>query len=83
MKQSLLIKPMMNESYPTATHGEGVYLYDDTGKKYIDGSSGAVTASIGHAVPEIIEALHKQAKKVSLSIVHNLLLSLLNSWLRN
>jgi adenosylmethionine-8-amino-7-oxononanoate aminotransferase len=65
MKRSLLIKPMMNDYYPTATHGDGIYLYDDTGKKYIDGSSGAVTASIGHRVPEIIEAMHEQAKKVS------------------
>lgn len=55
----------MNDMYPTATHGDGIYLYDDTGKRYIDGSSGAVTASIGHRVPEIIEAMHKQAKKVS------------------
>lgn len=65
MKRSLLIKPMMNDFYPTATHGEGIYLYDETGKKYIDGSSGAVTASIGHAVPDIIKAMHDQAKKVS------------------
>lgn len=65
MKRSLLIKPMMNECYPTATYGKGIYLYDDAGKEYIDGSSGAVTASIGHAVPEIIEAMHEQAKKVS------------------
>jgi adenosylmethionine-8-amino-7-oxononanoate aminotransferase len=56
---------MMNDFYPTATHGEGIYLYDHTGKKYVDGSSGAVTASIGHGVPEIIEAMHEQAKKVS------------------
>ncbi|OAS89482.1 aspartate aminotransferase family protein [Metabacillus litoralis] len=65
MKRSLLIKPMMNDMYPTATHGDGIYLYDDTGKRYIDGSSGAVTASIGHRVPEIIEAMHEQAKKIS------------------
>lgn len=64
-KRSLLIRPMMNEFYPTATHGDGIYLYDDTGKKYIDGCSGAVTASIGHAVPEIVEAMYEQAKKVS------------------
>lgn len=65
MKDSLLIKPMMNEFYPTVTHGDGIYLYDNTGKKYIDGCSGAVTASIGHAIPEIIETMYEQAKKVS------------------
>lgn len=65
MKRSLLIKPMMNEFYPIVTHGDGIYLYDDTGKKYIDGCSGAVTACIGHVVPEIVEAMNDQAKKVS------------------
>lgn len=65
MERSLLIKPMMNEFYPTVSHGDGIYLYDDTGKKYIDGCSGAVTASIGHAIPEIIAAITDQAKKIS------------------
>lgn len=65
LKRSLLIKPMMNEYYPTVTHGDGIYLYDESGKKYIDGCSGAVTASIGHRNPEIIAAMHEQANKVS------------------
>ncbi len=55
----------MNDDYPIVTHGEGIYLYDSDGKRYIDGSSGAVTTSIGHGVPDIIEAMHDQAKKVS------------------
>lgn len=65
MERSLLIKPMMNEFYPTVSHGDGIYLFDDNGKKYIDGCSGAVTASLGHANPEIIQAMHGQAEKVS------------------
>lgn len=65
MNRSLLIKPSMKEEYPTVTHGEGIYLYDKDGKRYIDGSSGAVTTSIGHGVSEIIEAMHEQANKVS------------------
>lgn len=55
----------MNELYPTVTHGDGIYLYDNTGKKYIDGSSGAVTASLGHRVPDIIHAMNEQANKIS------------------
>ncbi|WP_227938231.1 aspartate aminotransferase family protein [Alkalihalobacillus deserti] len=65
MKESLLIKPMMNDFYPKAVRGSGIYLYDDQGKKYIDGSSGAITASIGHGVKEIIKAMHDQSKKLS------------------
>jgi len=47
------------------SHGSGVYLYDEEGKKYLDGSSGAVTCVIGHGVKEIIDAMQEQAKKIS------------------
>jgi adenosylmethionine-8-amino-7-oxononanoate aminotransferase len=65
MSNSRLIKPVLDEEYPIISHGEGVYLYDVEGKKYLDGSSGAVTASIGHGVTEIVEAMSNQASKVS------------------
>lgn len=65
MKRSFLIKPVHRAEYPKAVYGQGVYLYDDQGKQYLDGSSGAVTASIGHAVEEVVEAMYKQAQKVS------------------
>lgn len=63
--KSYVIKPELGKAYPFVSHGRGVYLYDKTGKAYIDGSSGAVTASIGHAVDEIAEAMYAQARKVS------------------
>lgn len=65
MPQSRLIKPFLDQEYPMISHGKGIYLYDQNGKRYIDGSSGAVTASIGHGVDEIIEAMNEQAKKVA------------------
>ncbi|RKL65699.1 aspartate aminotransferase family protein [Salipaludibacillus neizhouensis] len=65
MTRSLLIKPNMDDFYPKAVRGSGIYLFDDSGKQYLDGSSGAVTASLGHTVPEIIEAMHEQSKKLS------------------
>ncbi|GAB3794061.1 aspartate aminotransferase family protein [Virgibacillus kimchii] len=65
MTVSYLIKPMLDHEYKTITHGEGIYLYDENGKEYIDGSSGAVTASIGHGVQEIMEAMEAQSRKVS------------------
>ncbi|GAA3326800.1 hypothetical protein GCM10020331_064180 [Ectobacillus funiculus] len=34
-------------------------------KRYLDGSSGAITASIGHGVQEVIGAMTKQAEKVA------------------
>ena len=56
---------MLNEDYPMIEYGKGVYLYDVEGKKYLDASSGAVTANIGHGVREISDAMKKQADKVS------------------
>lgn len=65
MTRTYLIKPILDHKYPFITNGKGIYLYDDQGKEYIDGSSGAVTASIGHGVQEIIEAMKEQSEKVS------------------
>ncbi|WP_144547264.1 aspartate aminotransferase family protein [Bacillus sp. X1(2014)] len=65
MDHSFLIKPMLDDIYPVIDYGQGIYLFDMDGKKYLDAASGAVTANIGHGVPEIIEAMNEQAKKVS------------------
>ncbi|WP_246941834.1 aspartate aminotransferase family protein [Bacillus pinisoli] len=65
MVHSRLIKPILDEVYPVISHGKGIYLYDADGKEYLDGSSGAITAGIGHGVQEIIDAMHKQASEVS------------------
>lgn len=65
MEESFLIKPILDEAYPMIDYGKGVYLYDTNGKKYLDAASGAVTANIGHGVPEIIDKMSEQAKKIS------------------
>jgi adenosylmethionine-8-amino-7-oxononanoate aminotransferase len=51
--------------YPTAERGEGVYIYDTDGTRYIDGSGGAVVVSIGHGVQEIRDAMLEQAELIS------------------
>ena len=48
------------KSLPCAVRGEGIYLYDNNGKQYIDSCSGALISSIGHCVPEVAEAIYKQ-----------------------
>lgn len=65
MKREHVIKPILNHHYPTIQYGKGIYLYDDQGKVYMDGCSGAVTAGIGHGVQEIVDAMVEQASKVS------------------
>lgn len=56
---------MLEAVYPVIDYGKGVYLYDKDGKEYLDASSGAITANIGHGVKEIIDAMHEQAKRIS------------------
>lgn len=54
----------LESDYPLVTHGKGSYLFTEGGGKYLDGSSGAVAANLGHGVDEIAEAMYEQAKKV-------------------
>ncbi|HUH37209.1 MAG TPA: aspartate aminotransferase family protein [Spongiibacteraceae bacterium] len=42
--------------------GEGVWLYDEAGKRYLDGISGVGVNALGHAHPAVTEALCQQAK---------------------
>lgn len=44
--------------------GEGAYLYDSEGKKYLDFASGIAVTSLGHAHPHLVEALCEQAGKL-------------------
>ncbi len=45
--------------------GEGSYVWDDTGKKYLDAFGGVLTVSIGHANPKVVQAVIDQVKKLS------------------
>ncbi len=47
-------------SLPTAVRGEGIYLYDDTGKAYLDGSGGAAVSCLGHGDPGVVAAIKAQ-----------------------
>lgn len=65
MAASALLKQTLNRTYPTVSHGRGVFLYDVDGREYLDGASGAMTASIGHGVSEVADALRDQAARVA------------------
>lgn len=52
-------------SYPEVSHGEGIYLWDVRGRRYLDGASGALVANLGHGRREIAEAMGSQAAKVA------------------
>lgn len=53
------------KSLPTVSHGEGVFLYDKSGKAYFDGSGGAAVSCLGHSDPAVTEAIKSQLDKVA------------------
>ena len=50
---------------PVAVSGEGCYLYDDTGKQYLDASGGAAVSCLGHGDQTIIDAVKAQLDKLA------------------
>jgi len=53
-------------THPIAVkYGEGVYLYDYDGKKYIDFSSGLMNVNIGHGNQRVTDAVVEQMQKIS------------------
>jgi adenosylmethionine-8-amino-7-oxononanoate aminotransferase len=55
----------LTHEFPRIVRGEGIYLYDDEGRRYLDGSSGALVASVGHGVTEIADAVAAQMRQVA------------------
>jgi adenosylmethionine-8-amino-7-oxononanoate aminotransferase len=51
-------------SYPVAVRGEGCYLYDRDGKRYLDASGGAAVSCLGHSDRAVIEAIQRQLEKL-------------------
>src|SRR5436305_10160281 len=54
--QSRLRRPLIDRA-------EGIYIWDVNGKRYLDGSSGAMVSNIGHSNPRVLEAMRKQMSR--------------------
>ena len=50
---------------PIITRGEGAYVFDSRGKKYLDGLAGLFTVQVGHGRVELAEAAAKQASELA------------------
>ena len=50
--------------YQQAERGEGVYLYDAEGKRYLDGVGGMLVVTVGYGVAEIADAMAEQARRL-------------------
>ena len=57
---SRIIHRSLDHAYPQAVAGDGPYLIDSAGKKYIDASSGAAVSCLGHSDREVITAIKAQ-----------------------
>lgn len=66
--RSAVLRRSFQKTFPAAVRGEGVYVWDAQGKRYLDFSGSAAVNFIGHGVPEIAAAMAEQAKK--LEFVH-------------
>ena len=55
----------MKTAPPIAVAGDGCYIIDSTGKRYLDGSGGAAVSCLGHDHPAVIEAVRSQIGKLA------------------
>ena len=54
----------LKQQWQQISHGEGVYLFDTEGKRYLDACAGVHVVSIGHGVQEIADVMGEQASQV-------------------
>ena len=48
---------------PELDRADGIYMWDRSGKRYLDGSSGAMVSNIGHSNPAVLKAMRDQMEK--------------------
>ena len=53
------------QTYPTAVAGEGPYIIDSTGKRYLDASGGAAVSCLGHSAKAVSDAIQKQVSTLA------------------
>jgi adenosylmethionine-8-amino-7-oxononanoate aminotransferase len=50
---------------PLAVQGDGVYIIDSTGKRYLDASGGAAVSCLGHSDSRVVEAIKSQLERLA------------------
>ncbi|MFQ5398630.1 MAG: aspartate aminotransferase family protein [Anaerolineae bacterium] len=50
---------------PKIARGEGIYLWDENGRRYIDGTGGPFVVNVGHGRTEIVKAMARQAQQTA------------------
>jgi adenosylmethionine-8-amino-7-oxononanoate aminotransferase len=55
----------LRRDYPVAVRGEGVWITDQHGKRYLDAAGGAFVVNVGHGIAEIAAAMARQAETLA------------------
>jgi 4-aminobutyrate aminotransferase len=59
------LSPILKQATPVlAERGEGVYLYGEDGRRYLDFTAGIGVTSTGHCHPKVVKAVQEQAAKL-------------------
>ena len=64
-KKSALFQRDLHNPLPVVVKGEGAYLIDDDGKRYLDASGGPAVSCLGHSHPRVIEEIKRQLDSVA------------------
>ena len=57
---SRVLHRQIGAGLPVAVRGDGIYIVDRDGKRYIDASGGAAVSCLGHSDPDVLEAIRQQ-----------------------
>jgi adenosylmethionine-8-amino-7-oxononanoate aminotransferase len=55
----------LDREFPMIVRGEGCWLIDERGRRYLDACGGAYVANLGHGVCEVADAVAEQVRKVA------------------
>jgi len=64
MSESRIFHRTPGHDYPRAVAGDGPYIIDAEGKRYLDASGGAAVSCLGHSHPAVIQAIKEQLDKI-------------------
>ena len=60
-----ILHRQIRTTYPRVTGGEGPYLFDDTGRRWLDACGGAAVSCLGHGHPAVVAAIQAQAARLA------------------
>lgn len=62
---SRILHRSIGPDLPRAVAGQGIWITDAEGRRYIDGSGGAAVTSLGHGHPEVLDAMRRQMDAIA------------------